>query len=491
MSPGSRRSSTEVDRPPAVIVGVQLRGVTDEALASSLDELERLAKTLGLRVIGRVTQKRRGLGGTHVVGTGKLKELAQYTGGPGFVASYAPPGSRAALAAESLEDEPVEEVENEPRQAVTVIVDHDLSPTQMRNLEKATGVEVLDRSRSMVILSIFQRHARTREAKIQVEIARLVYMAPRLREAHAGADRQRGGVGGKGAGESALELDRRAARDRIAELRRALVGVQREAETQRSRRSSSSTQTVALVGYTNAGKSRLMRALTHDSMYVADRLFATLDTTVRMLMPETRPRILISDTVGFIKDLPHDLVASFRSTLAEARDAHLLLHVLDAADPALRDQYQVTRQVLGEIGAADHPRLLILNKCDLIDDEQRRAFDGRGGVRHPLRPTGQGRAPPRAMSRSRGALRRGWRSRSGARAGVPARWPASRALTRPRAPEEPDETQWSLCAFPERSRTIPALRISCTSSRCERGPCGREAPSAYPASRSHRPSRPH
>jgi GTP-binding protein HflX len=372
MSPGSRHSSSEVDRPLAVMVGVQLRGVTDEALTSSLDELERLAKTLGLRVIGRVTQKRRGLGGTHVVGAGKLKELAQYTGGPGFVASYAPPGSRAAAAAESLEDESVEEVENEPRQAVTVIVDHDLSPTQMRNLEKATGVEVLDRS--MVILSIFQRHARTREAKIQVEIARLVYMAPRLREAHAGADRQRGGVGGKGAGESALELDRRAARDRIAELRRALVGVQREAETQRSRRSSSSTQTVALVGYTNAGKSRLMRALTNDSMYVADRLFATLDTTVRMLVPETRPRILISDTVGFIKDLPHDLVASFRSTLAEARDADLHLHVLDAADPALRHQYQVTRQVLAEIGAAEHPRLLILNKCDLLDHEQRAAL---------------------------------------------------------------------------------------------------------------------
>jgi GTP-binding protein HflX len=374
MSPASRRSSSEVDRPPAVIVGVQLPGVADEALASSLGELERLAKTLGLRVIGRVTQKRRGLGGTHVVGAGKLKELAQYTGGPGFVASYAPPGSRAAMAVESLDEEPVQEVESEPRRAVTVIVDHDLSPTQMRNLEKATGVEVLDRS--MVILSIFQRHARTREAKIQVEIARLVYMAPRLREAHAGADRQRGGVGGKGAGESALELDRRAARDRIAELRRALVGVQREAETQRSRRSSGSTQTVALVGYTNAGKSRLMRSLTNDSMVVADRLFATLDTTVRILVPETRPRILISDTVGFIKDLPHDLVASFRSTLAEAKDANLLVHVLDAADPALRDQYQVTRRVLAEIGAAEHPSLLILNKCDLLDHEQRAALAG-------------------------------------------------------------------------------------------------------------------
>ena len=187
-------------------------------------ELERLTKTLGLRVLGRVTQKRRDLRQANLLGQGKLKELAQYTGGRGLVASFAAPGSRAALDAEELEAELVEleeEGEDEAQQAVSVIVDHDLSPTQMRNLEKATGVEVLDRS--MVILSIFQRHARTREAKIQVEIARLIYMAPRLREANAGADRQRGGIGGKGAGESALELGRRGVRDRIAELRRTLV----------------------------------------------------------------------------------------------------------------------------------------------------------------------------------------------------------------------------------------------------------------------------
>jgi GTP-binding protein HflX len=196
-------------------------------------------------------------------------------------------------------------------------------------------------------------------------------VAPRLREANAGSDRQRGGVGGKGAGESALELGRRATRDRIAELRRSLVVVQREADTQRSRRSTTSTHAVALVGYTNAGKSRLMRGLTGDQMYVADQLFATLGTTVRILVPETRPRILISDTVGFIKDLPHDLVASFRSTLEEARDANLLLHVVDAADPAFRDQYRVTREVLAEIDAADQPCLVILNKCDLLDDAGR------------------------------------------------------------------------------------------------------------------------
>jgi len=375
------RSAAESDRPPAVIVGIQLQGVSDEAFDSSLTELERLGETLGLRVIGRVTQKRQGLGSANVVGEGKLKELARFTGGQGVVPSYVPPGSRAAQEAEAVHDESFDEADDDegsiegeqaPKRAITVLVDQDLSPTQMRNLEKATGVEVLDRT--MVILSIFQRHARTREAKIQVEIARLVYMAPRLREAGAGTERQRGGIGGKGAGESALELGRRATRDRISELRRSLVVVQREADTQRSRRVASSTQAVALVGYTNAGKSQLMRALTNDTIYIADQLFATLDTTVRVLMPETRPRILISDTVGFIKDLPHDLVASFRSTLEEAKDANLHLHVVDASDPAFREQYKVTRQVLSEIGAEDHPRLLILNKSDLLEENQRAAL---------------------------------------------------------------------------------------------------------------------
>jgi len=150
--------------------------------------------------------------------------------------------------------------------------------------------------------------------------------------------------------------------------------VQREAATQRSRRLASSAHTVALVGYTNAGKSRLMRALTHDTIYIADQLFATLDTTVRQLVPETRPRILVTDTVGFIKDLPHDLVASFRSTLEEARDAHLLLHVVDASDPAFRSQIEVTRRVLADICEPDQPRLLVLNKCDLVDDATRKAL---------------------------------------------------------------------------------------------------------------------
>jgi GTP-binding protein HflX len=256
-----------------------------------------------------------------------------------------------------------------PRARV-VLVDHDLTPTQARNLERATGAEVLDRT--TVILKIFQRHARTREARLQVEIARLAYEAPRLRES-GGGDRVRGGIGGKGAGESGLELDRRKIRDRIAELRAELADIERDAGTRRKRRAAQPT--VALVGYTNAGKSSLFRALTGSDVYVADELFATLDTTVRALAPETRPRILVSDTVGFIKNLPHDLVASFRSTLEEAREAHLLLHVVDASDPAWRVQREVTLSVLRELGALDEAEpLLVMNKVDLVDAATRAAI---------------------------------------------------------------------------------------------------------------------
>jgi GTP-binding protein HflX len=359
-------------RPTGVLLGVQLPNVLEESFESSLRELERLAHTLGIDVVGRITQRRASLAPAAVVGQGKLRELAAWTGGSGVVEGYVAQGKRQD---EDDDDEPYAADEalepGEPR-ATIVLVDHDLTPSQMRNLEKSTGAEVLDRS--MVILSIFQRHARTREARMQVEIARLSYLAPRLREANVGADRQRGGIGGKGAGESALELDRRRIRDRVAELRRELEDVKRDADTRRSRRFDNEVNTVALVGYTNAGKSSLMRALTGDEVYVADQLFATLDTTVRALKPETRPRILVSDTVGFIKKLPHDLVASFRSTLQEAQEASLLLHVVDAADPAFRDQYQVTREVLAEIGAGEQPSRLVLNKADRLSAEEQSAL---------------------------------------------------------------------------------------------------------------------
>jgi len=359
-------STAAPDRPRAVLLGVQLPDVGDEEFASSLAELGRLAKTLGLEVVARVVQRRRELAAAAVVGAGKLAELARWTGGSGVVPLGPPQRRRADVEAEDEEPEEPSAGAAEsapPARATVVLIDHDVTPSQARNLERATGAEVLDRT--AVILAIFQRHARSREARLQVEIARLSYLAPRLRESSGGKERQGGGIGGRGAGESQIELDRRKLRDRIAELRAELAAIERDAGTRRRRRSEHPT--VALVGYTNAGKSSWMRALTGSGVRVEDKLFATLDTTVRALAPEGIPRILVSDTVGFIKKLPHDLVASFRSTLDEARGSDLLLQLADASDAAFPAQIEVTRAVLEEIGAGDAPRLLILNKVDRID----------------------------------------------------------------------------------------------------------------------------
>ncbi|WP_437290942.1 GTPase HflX [Sorangium sp. So ce406] len=386
-------TTTNQERPLAVLVGVQLPGVDDVEHAADLAELGRLVHTLGFDVIATVSQRRSALAAAAVLGEGKLKELAELTGGSGVVPSGAPERknkARARRAAESGEDDEDGELDGDDgeddedgaaasgaggagqaaRRATVVAVDHDISPSQARNLERATGAQVLDRAG--VIIEIFHRHARSREAKLEVEIARLNYVAPRLRETGGGGDRQRGGIGGKGAGESALELDRRKIRDRIAELKQELASVQREQSTRRALRQGQ--RRVALVGYTNAGKSSLMRALTGSEVLVADKLFATLDTTVRALHPEVRPRILVSDTVGFIKKLPHDLVASFRSTLDEALEASLLLYVADASDPTFRDQLGVTRSVLSEIGANEVPSRLLLNKVDRLSEDERDAL---------------------------------------------------------------------------------------------------------------------
>ena len=373
----------------AVLVGVQLPDVSDQDNASSLDELARLVTTLGYKVIGRMSQRRTSQRGATVLGDGKLAELAKWTGGTGVVASLAVhKKSKAALKfdkniisedeTESEETEDLSDTDShshsqsiEPnKKAQIVIFDCDLSPSQLRNLESASGVQVLDRTG--VIIEIFSKHARTKAARLQVEIARLTYVAPRLRETGGGADRQGGGVGGKGAGESSVELDRRKIRDRIKELKEELGSIGQEHLTRRARREQELT--VALVGYTNAGKSSLMRALTGSEVLVADKLFATLDTTIRPLHPESRPKVLISDTVGFIKKLPHDLVASFRSTLDEALNASLLLYVVDAADVSFRSQLEVTKTVLGEVGATDVPSLLVLNKKDRLSAEELNAL---------------------------------------------------------------------------------------------------------------------
>jgi GTP-binding protein HflX len=316
----------------AVLAAVKTPDVTDGELVQSLAELRRLTQTLGLSVMDCITQNRDNFNPGTYLGSGKVADL------------------KTAVTV---------------HKAGWVILEHEVTPSQARNLEKETGASVMDRT--ALILEIFHRHARSRAAKAQVEIVRLGYMAPRMRELGAGKDRQRGGIGAKGAGESGLELDRRKIRDRIAELNAQLESLQEEQNTQRARRQS--LHRVALVGYTNAGKSTLMRALTASDVYVADKLFATLDTTVRSLQPETRPRILVSDTVGFINKLPHGLVAAFKSTLDEALEASLLVQVIDAADPAFERQLAVTAEVLGEIGAGDVPRLLVFNKIDRAADE--------------------------------------------------------------------------------------------------------------------------
>jgi GTP-binding protein HflX len=320
------------------VAAVQLPKVSDVEFEASLTELRQLAKTLGFEVVGKFTQKRAGFDSAAYFGKGKREELRLL---------------------------------REQDAADVVLIDHEVSPSQQFALAKEVGCEVMDRT--MVILEIFHRHASSRYARAQVEIARLGYMAPRMREAAKEAgpkDRGRSGTGGRSGGESHGELDRRKIRDRIAELQKELDGMGLERRTQRARRQErEGLARVALVGYTNAGKSTLMRALTASEALVADKLFATLDTTVRALHPETVPRVLVSDTVGFIKNLPHGLVASFKSTLDEALEASLLLHVVDASDAGFERQLAVTEEVLGEIGAEGVPRLLVFNKIDKGGDE--------------------------------------------------------------------------------------------------------------------------
>ncbi len=355
--------------PRAILVSVQIPGVDDIAHAADLEELGRLVKTLGYEVVGTVSQKRDDIGGGTVLGKGRLAELAAMTGGTGVVGSMAI--ARKSKARDRFEDAGEKQPdarETEPdlrTRAEIVIVDHDISPSQARNLERATGAQVLDRTG--VIVEIFHRHAHSREAKLQVEMARLKYVSPRLRESSGGGRQQ-----GVGAGESDLELDRRKIRDRLAELKQQLEDVERDNDQRRSARRDQLR--VALVGYTNAGKSSLMRVLTGSEALVEDKLFATLDTTVRALQPDTRPRVLVSDTVGFIKKLPHDLVASFRSTLAEALEASLLLFVVDASDPTYQSQLEVSREVLREIGAQAVPSRLLLNKIDRVSEADRAAL---------------------------------------------------------------------------------------------------------------------
>ncbi|WP_350550852.1 GTPase HflX [Pseudoalteromonas sp. 120-MNA-CIBAN-0494] len=353
--------------PNALLISISTPHFKGDEAIESLAELARLVTTLGFKVVGTQSQKQSSTQKVNVLGSGKLAEIAHLTGNKGSAADE-------KEGENFLDDDPLSDMPSEiPSDGLdfacadVVVFDCDLTPSQLRNVENQLGVEVFDRTG--IIIEIFSRHARTKTAKLQVEIARLNYVAPRLRETSTG-DKER--QMGKGAGETTLELNRRKVRDQLAELKRELVNVQDVMMDRREQRSE--LFSVALIGYTNAGKSSMMRAITGSDVEGENKLFATLDTTVRALYPITQPRILVSDTVGFIKKLPHDLVASFHSTLAEAHDASLLLYVVDASDASFRSQLDVVHNVLAEVGVQGSKKLLVLNKSDQLSDAQQQAL---------------------------------------------------------------------------------------------------------------------
>lgn len=303
-----------------------------------LDELRFLAVTAGLETVATFTQKLPYPDKRTFVGSGKLQEIKEY-----------------------LTDSEIS----------IVIFDDELSPSQTRNIEKELGIKIMDRTR--LILDIFAQRATTAYAKTQVELAQLQYLLPRLTGMWTHLERQRGGTGTRGgAGEREIETDRRIIRDRIARLKEQLVKVDRQMATQRSGRGS--LVRVALVGYTNVGKSTLMNLLSKSEVFAENKLFATLDTTVRKVVLENLP-FLLSDTVGFIRKLPTQLVESFKSTLDEVREADLLLHVVDISHPGFEDQINVVNQTLRDIGAGDKPVFLIFNKVDAYTYVQKEADD--------------------------------------------------------------------------------------------------------------------
>jgi len=316
-------------REKAILVGVLLPDSAKNP-DDPLDEIRGLARTAGLVVVGTLLQRRQQVDIATYIGSGKVDELK-------------------GLA--------------EAHEADLVVFDNDLGPAQTRNLEKALGVKVIDRTE--VILDIFATRASTHEAHLQVELAQLQYALPRLKRMWTHLSRYKGGIGVRGPGEKQLEEDRRLVGQRIQDLKAKLAKVQARKEREVAGRLDA---TVSLVGYTNAGKSTLMNALTDAGVLVEDKLFATLDTRTRRWQFRGGGHVLLSDTVGFIRDLPHSLVASFKATLEEARQADLLLHVVDASSPEAPQQIAAVDSVLAELGLADHPTILVLNKADQVPD---------------------------------------------------------------------------------------------------------------------------
>ena len=320
---------SEAQTEKAVLVGLVTPEQNEQKVKEYLDELAFLADTAGVDAVKRFTQKMDYPNSVTFVGTGKLQEIKEYV------------------------------VENE---IGLVIFDDELSPKQLRNIEKELQVKILDRT--SLILDIFASRAQTAHAKTQVELAQYKYMLPRLTRLWTHLERQRGGVGMRGPGETQLEMDRRIILNRMSLLKQRLAEIDRQKTTQRSNRGRMIR--VALVGYTNVGKSTLMNLLSKSDVFAENKLFATLDTTVRKVIIDNLP-FLLSDTVGFIRKLPTDLVDSFKSTLDEVREADLLLHVVDIAHPDFEDQIQVVEKTLGDLGCSDKPCMIVFNKIDAYD----------------------------------------------------------------------------------------------------------------------------
>ena len=317
----------EPQKETALLVGVAQRR---DSAHDSLDELAQLAETAGATVLGRVTQALQKPNPATYLRSGKVSEIAEIV---------------------------------QEKKISTVLFDDDLSPNQVRNLEKALGCKLIDRSQ--LILDIFANRAKTAVAKTQVELAQLDYLRTRLTRQWTHLSRQQGGIGTRGPGETQIETDRRLIGQRIATLRNRLERIDQQRTTQRRRREKYNR--VALVGYTNAGKSTLMNAMSRSGVLAEDRLFATLDATTRKCVLSTTTTVLLSDTVGFIRKLPHKLIESFKSTLDEVRQSNVLIHIVSAAHPRFEDQMMVVRQTLKEIGALEIPTLLVFNKIDALE----------------------------------------------------------------------------------------------------------------------------
>ncbi len=332
-------------REKAILVAVSLDG--NRGLAeSSLAELKELARTAGVEVIDSVLQMRREADPRYLIGRGKLEDLN-------------------LRSMQSMVD--------------LIIFDKDLTPSQGRHIAEATSLKVLDRTQ--LILDIFAQRAQSAEGKLQVELAQLKYRLPRLVQSDDSLSRLAGGIGGRGPGETKLEIDRRRVRDRITHLEKRIDAVSRERSVRRAQRNRRELPVISIVGYTNAGKSTLLNAITNAEVLAENKLFATLDPTSRRLRFPQEREVIITDTVGFIRDLPKDLVAAFRATLEELYDASLLLHVVDAADPARDEQVEAVEAILGSLGLMEKPRLMVWNKADMLSEEEvETLLRSRGGV---------------------------------------------------------------------------------------------------------------